>query len=284
METQKRRGMAALSLLLVGALFAQSASAVTINITFRSAGQNFSLGTPNPATSAGNTAGGGTLQNVMAEAASWWEGLILDVGLYNVDFGWVGLLGANLAVATQFNVPQPGTGGTIRFDSRLSTLWFADNTPGLNEEYSTLTQFSQDLGAGAVNVGRVYTGASGAAAGRIDLLSVAKHEIGHLLGVANTAFGTFTIPNLVLTTGPAAAGSSVPTTSAGGGHINLSNALMFPSIGTGIRRDGSDVDIGAVCTVNGFQCAAAQPVPEPGSLSLLAIGLLALVVLRLKSA
>ena len=66
-----------------------------------------------------------------------------------------------------------------------STVWFVDATPHENEEYPTFTPSSGDLGGGTVNIGRVYSDATGDAAGRHDLLTAAKQQIGHALGVVN---------------------------------------------------------------------------------------------------
>jgi hypothetical protein len=57
--------------------------------------------------------------------------------------------------------------------------WFIDPTPLADEEF-----------AGASNDGEAQAKASGAAVGRIDLLTVVMHEIGHLLGFTHDDAGT----------------------------------------------------------------------------------------------
>jgi len=70
----------------------------------------------------------------------------------------------------------------------------------------------------------------------------------------------------------------IPTTSAGGGHVNIATALMFPSLSSSIRRLPSEVDILAAAQADGFlnlnlSLNPQISVPEPGSLLLVAIGL-----------
>jgi hypothetical protein len=78
----------------------------------------------------------------------------------------------------------------ILFDNSGAVSFFLDPTPHANEEYRRHTEESQDLGAGLINVSRLYNNPVGDAAGHVDLLSVALHEIGHALGMsmANLAF------------------------------------------------------------------------------------------------
>ncbi|MCG8367066.1 MAG: hypothetical protein MJA27_27490 [Pseudanabaenales cyanobacterium] len=46
------------------------------------------------------------------------------------------------------------TEASIRFDNDESFSWFLAPTPDLNEEFQDLTESTQDLGGGAINIER----------------------------------------------------------------------------------------------------------------------------------
>jgi hypothetical protein len=270
-------GAIVLAFLLVAAT---SASAGTISLTYISSGNSFTG--DGPAGAAPTTSyGGGSITSIMSAAAAWWEVALPDANV-SIEYGWQDLAAPNLGVHVltgQSGSPNRETAGYIRFDNSLSD-WFLDSTPGTAEEWSTYTESSADLGGGTMNVGRVYTGASGDAAGHYDLFSVALHEIGHALGLsgANTSFSTENSDgDIDLGAGLPYAGAAIATTS--GAHLDLANALMYPSIGTGIRRLGSEADILTMVQLSQFDnfdlSPSAVPLPSAALMGFALIGLLA---------
>lgn len=246
---------------------------------------------PPPVASAapGNLAGGGNLVDVFNAAADWWEAAVSDSHTYVINYGWSPLGGSTLGQARQYVTEPPPTApfneSQIKFDSDGSSTLFADPTPHENSEYTVFTPSSADLGGGEINTGLEYSGATGDAAGNNDLLSIAKHEIGHLLGIADFSgvpmvdpdILKFTVPTLTTTAPRPLAGTVIPTTASGGGHIDIGTALLFPSITTGTRRGISQVDVLAVAEVNGF---TGIVIPEPLSAMCLAMTGAALLMRR----
>jgi hypothetical protein len=231
------------------------------------------------------TAGGGNFQTIFNVAADWWEAAILDAHTVSIAYDWGPQAGGTLAahsLTTQGGTPNRETAGQIIFDNDGSSNWFLDPTPLQNEEYSTFTPTTQNLGGGVMNVGRVWTGASGNALNNFDLLSTAIHEIGHALGLssANTAFQAEAGPagagrDVDVTAPRQFAGSAIPLENATA-HISLPTTLMWPFATSGGRVYISDADILANCQISQFTNCVLDPqlsVPEPGTLGLLAASL-----------
>lgn len=266
------------------AVLVSSSSAITIIGTFVGDGGALPGGVGN-AGPAGSTAGGGTLTSIFNTAASYWENAILDTFTVNITYGWQSLSGGTLGVhnlLAQSGTPNRETDGMIRFDNDAATLWFADSTPLDHSEYGTYNEFTSNLGGGTMNVGRVYTGATGNASGRYDLLSVAMHEIGHSLGLssANNSFVAGNGDLDVDVTSPRPfPGAAIPTVS--GAHLNLANALMFPSVSAGRRNLISEADVIANMEISQF--TQYNPVPEPASMVALGVGALAVIRRRRKN-
>jgi len=258
-------------LLLAGisVAFAGQADALTIV-------RNFSGGT-----ASSNQNGGGSLVDIFNAAADVWEAAIGDAHVLTLTYSWSNLGSGTLgqhSMGTQGGTPHRETAGTIQFSNNSGIDWFMDSSPFDHSEYGTYTESNANLGGGTINTGRVYTGATGAASGNTDMMSVAMHEIGHALGMsgANTAWQTETGDGDIDVQGPRPfAGSVIPMVS--GAHINIGTALMFPSIGTGLRRWVTAADILANAEVSEFNDLNLNPVPEPATMVALGLGVAAIV-------
>lgn len=227
----------------------------------------------------GNTAGGGTLASLFNAACDVWEQAILDPHVVTLTFGWGGQSGAVLAahtLLTQGGVPHRETAGSIVVDNDGTFAFFLDPTPDSNTEWTTYTESTADLGGGILNTGRVYTGATGNAAGRFDLFTILLHEIGHSLGLssANAAFQAERGDNDVDVNAPLPfAGSSIPLDGLSA-HISgtLPGTLLAGGIDGGTRRLVTAADVLANAQVSQFQninlnpSAVAAPEPVSGSL------------------
>jgi hypothetical protein len=139
-----------------------------------------------------------------------------------------------------------------------------------------------------MTTGLLYSGATGSAAGNVDLLSVALHEIGHALGL-DPGYNNFT----------AFTGGYIPISDPlpyAGAHVfdfytlgeldgtqgNLQYAAMQPYISTGERLLISQADLLAVCQVSQLtDCAYDQTdVPEPATSGLIFTAGIAVFALR----
>jgi hypothetical protein len=247
-------------------------------------------------TAPGSAVGGGTLTGLFNAACDVWEQAILDPHVVTLTYFWGGQSGATLAAHTllsQGGVPHRETAGSIVVDNDGSSVFFMDPTPTSNTEWTTYTESTANLGGGVMNTGRVYTGATGSAAGRYDLFSVLLHEIGHSLGLssANTAFQAERADNDVDVTAPRPFASSAIPLDGSSAHISgtLPNTLLVGGIGAGTRRLVTAADILANAQVSQFQTLNLNPTavaaPEPVSGVLLGIAGLPLLgaVIRRRS-
>lgn len=256
---------------------APSANAVTINTNF--VGSGGSLGSYTAGSASTDTAGGGSLSVLMGQAVNYWEHAITDRGTLTVNYGWSGLGSGTLgSTSTSFSPTHRPTSADIAVTDASSVPWFMDSTPGGNSEYGTYTTSSHDYGGGTINTGRVYTGATGAAQNRFDMLSVVIHELGHALGFYG-ASNPLDINNPLPD-----AGTQLPTETTTGGtcssncdHLAINTAVMYPSIPAGERKLLSTADLLGVAQLRGDNSVNLTPVPLPASGPLMLSGLMGLL-------
>jgi hypothetical protein len=267
-----------LASLVVAALTSLPANGITIvgefigdDDPFDPAGMAAGGGTiPTGGTAPATIAGGGSFTDIFDAAASWWEQAIFDTHTVTIQYGW-GPRADSGVLATAFSIstsPQPAVYGKILIDNDGSSDFFLDSTPETNTEFSRLASFSDDLGGGPVNTGRVYSGGAGDAA-TSDLLTVFKHEIGHILGINGFApdWGTITAPRPF-------AGTVIPK--ADSSHFDddpmsmsslVGDPVMSPTIEPGVRKALSSIDILAAAQHSGWSALDLDPVYDPGFVS-----------------
>ncbi len=201
----------------------------------------------------------------MQHADSRYTDIFEDTHTLTINFWWedldpisTGTLGVHTLVS------QSGgreTVANIRLDN--DRTWFFDSTPTNNSEFNmqqtlwrdlTATQqsdFYNNFGANipaTFETGYTGTAISGPAVGAFDLLSVVMHEVGHALGMssANTSTIAQTGDNDYDFNPAFVFGQTLAAEVADGGniaHLDDSNALMTPSISTGLRRLPSHTDL-----------------------------------------
>lgn len=229
-------------------------------------------------TAPSNAAGGGNLVDVFEAAARRWESAYGDSFTVTLYYGW-----AAAGDSGTHTLVEQGGGynrevvGTILFDNSGSVPFFLDPTPDADEEYRRRTEEYQDLGNGLINVARLFSLPAGEAAGHVDLLSVALHEIGHSLGLStgNLSFLQAGREGTLLITGDLPfAGSIIPLSSNNAGVIAHFDAtqVTYGTLMAGLngdeRRVPSALDILANAQVSNFSVVNLGPVRESFSSSI----------------
>lgn len=197
----------------------------------------------------------------------------------------------------------------IALDTSNVSHFYLDPTPADNSEWAMLPK-TASLAGTSVNVGRKGTAVSGGPAdGRTDILTLMIHEIAHSLGVADGSSRFVDLvgadsPNLpgdtnarnmtmpIGLTGYAASyelpfrAASGHVSSAAAGGIFAEAVTSEPGFGEGDRALLSDVEIHALCLVNGCTSPSdftlnptISAVPEPESWLMMALGGMALIPL-----
>ncbi len=235
-------------------------------------------------TAPANMAGGGNLMTIAAEAASVWERAFASApGLWevNMTLQWDDLGSGNgqFDQTTQGGNPNRIESGRIRLNNSGNVEFFADPTPWNDTEYGDYAEYERDFGTGLVNIGREFTDPSGDAVGRVDLLTIVLHEMGHGLGLNSDYQGykdqrdSFFLP-------------IKPPLPYGGFYVELAitdhlfdgvypNALMTVLESPGIRKRASALDILVNAQLSGGTNPNLNPyaVPEPAAWISMAIAL-----------
>jgi hypothetical protein len=208
-----------------------------------------------------NTIGEGNLVETFNAAADSWEQAIKDDHTVTIQYGWSPLpLGGGIHnVRSQSGRPNRVTGAIVYFDNNGSSVWFLDSTPHEHSEYSTLVECYTDTKEGRVNSGQVLSGDIGSARA-LDLLTIAKHEIGHALGLStwNAQWIWKNAAKGIRLTAPRSYSEFVVPIDTEG-HLRLHGALMDRSLLPNQRKLISVIDVLVIAEMGEFSDLNLHP-------------------------
>jgi hypothetical protein len=226
-----------------------------------------------------NLAGGGNLITIFNQAADYWEMAFADPNQdWTVEFRyrWDPLRGGDGGLSAQFTLESAGgdprriQSGLITFLNNGNTLWFADPSPATNSAYS----FVEPRGGQApffpeprdlyLNTGIVFEDPINPhAKDALDLLTIAIHEIGHGLGLAQSPPDFEAPPQIDITdaVSPRYAGATFIYEAGGNEHLD------FPSVMSGrnrlgIRQFPAVKDILVIAQISQFNRPVLSPYME----------------------
>jgi len=262
----RRAGLTAVVTACASIGFSERAFALDIVLSFNSAVS------ANPADDPAGT----LLTQHMQAVEAFYEDVFEDAHTITISY-WYGNQGAGILAAHSL-VSQSGgreTSGQIVFSpDAAGTGWFFDPTPGDNAEFNmsqTLwrnlsaanqTNFYNSSGTIPATFEAGFSGSNNGSnpnvAGNTDMLSVAIHETGHSLGMSSANTATQTETNVDFdydfdsanVFGATLAARTAATNNLA--HLADSAAVMFPSIGTALRRLPGHTDLLSMAAVHDY--------------------------------
>jgi hypothetical protein len=238
-------------------LMISQASAMTIETRF--------IGGVAPA----NIAGKGNLTDIVNVAARMWESVFADSITITLNYGWEPIGSAGIHMAVDMNAQKTREiSGTILLDNSGAVQFYLDPTPSGSEEYTKSVVESQNLGGGMINVSRIFSQPIGDAIGRVDLLSVVLHEMGHAMGMslANSSFISQSSTGFIkIGSNLPYAGTSAPMALNSSGiipHFNVEQVLygsLMAGLNSDERRIPSELDILINAQVSGYSILSFAP-------------------------